>query len=87
MNEIVRKTPLSKGTVNNIIQDWMANIAGTDLEEIRAFTSEIRKSGITIEECAQGFRIVRLLKKFNINDEFDVHVMMKMNIRRIWISM
>ncbi len=72
MNEIVRKTSLSKGTVYNIIQDWMANIAGTNLEEIRAFTSEIRKSGITIEECAQGFRIIRLLKKFNINDEFDV---------------
>ena len=33
--------------------------------------SEVRKSGITIEECAQGFRIVQLLKKFDINDEFD----------------
>ena len=74
MNEIVRETPVSKGTVNNIIQDWRSNIVGTNIEEIRAFTSEVRKSGITIEECAQGFRIVQLLKKFNINDEFDVSV-------------
>ncbi len=74
MNEIVRETPLSKGTVNNIIKDWRSNIAGTNIEEIRAFTSEIRKSGITIEECAQGLRIVQLLKKFDINDEYDVSV-------------
>ena len=74
MNEIVRETPLSKGTVNNILQDWRLKIKGTDIEEIRAFTSEVRKSGITIEECAQGFRIVQLLKKFDITDEFDVSV-------------
>ena len=40
MNEIVRETPVSKGTVNNIIQDWRSNIVGTNIEEIRAFTSE-----------------------------------------------
>lgn len=71
MNEIVREIPLSKGTVNNVIQDWRSNIVGTNIEEIRAFTSEARKSGITIGECAQGFRIVQLLKKFDINNEFD----------------
>lgn len=74
MNEIVWEILLSKGTVNNIIQDWRSNIVGTNIEEIRAFTSEVRKSGITIEECAQGFRIVQLLKKFDIHDEFDVSV-------------
>ena len=26
MNDIVRETLLSKGTVNNIIQDWRSNI-------------------------------------------------------------
>ena len=30
------------------------------------------KSGITVEECAQGFRIVQLLRKFDVYDEFDV---------------
>ncbi len=74
MNEIARETLLSKGTVYNIIQDWRSKIVGINIEEIRAFMSEVRKSGITIEECAQGFRIVQLLKKFDINDEFDVSV-------------
>jgi hypothetical protein len=71
MNEIVREIPISKGTVNKIIQDWKSNIMGINIEEIRAFTSEVRKSGITIEECAQGFRMVQLLKKFDIRDDFD----------------
>ena len=71
MNEIAREIPLSKGTVNNIIQDWRSTIGGTNIDEIRAFTSEVRKSGITIQECAQGYRIVHLLKKFGINDEFN----------------
>lgn len=53
MNEIVRETPLSKGTVYSIIQDWRSNIGGTNIEEIRAFTSEVRKSGITIEVCSR----------------------------------
>jgi hypothetical protein len=63
MNEIVREIPLSKGTVHGIIQDWRSNVGGTNIEEIRAFTSEVRKSGITIEECAQGYRIIQLFKK------------------------
>ena len=74
MNKIVREIPLSKGTINNIIQDWRSNIGGANIEEIRAFTSEARKSDITIEECAQGFRIVQLLQKFDIYDEFEVRV-------------
>lgn len=64
MNDIVLEIPLSKGTVHSIIQDWRSNIGGTNIEEIRAFTSEVRKSGITIEECAQGFRIIQLLRKY-----------------------
>ena len=71
MNEIAREIPLSKGTVNNIIQDWRSTLNGTNVDEIRAFTSEVRKSGITIQECAQGYRIVHLLRKFGINDEFN----------------
>ena len=74
MNEIVRELPLSKGTVHSIIHEWRSKLGGTNVEEIRAFTSEVRKSSITIEECAQGHRIIQLLKKFVINDEFDVNV-------------
>lgn len=71
MNEIEHETPLSKGTVNNIIQEWKAKINGTDIEEIRGFIAEVRKSGITLQECAQAFRIANLLTKMGVYDEFD----------------
>lgn len=45
MNEIEHATPLSKGSVNNIIQKWKAGINGTDIEEIRGFITEVRESG------------------------------------------
>ncbi|MGD9673378.1 MAG: hypothetical protein AB7U98_07860 [Candidatus Nitrosocosmicus sp.] len=57
------ETPFSKGTVNNIIDDWKARINGTDIEDIRGFIAQVRKSGMTLQECAQAFRIVNILKK------------------------
>ena len=74
MNEIVKETFLSKGTVNNIIQEWKARINGTDIEEIRGFIAEVRKSGMSLQECAQTFRIANTLKKFNVYDEFDEEI-------------
>lgn len=71
MNEIVDETSLSKGTVNNIIQQWKARINGTDIQEIRGFIVEVRKSGMSLKECAQAFRIANTLKKLNVYDEFD----------------
>ena len=29
------------------------------------------KSGITVQQCVQGFRTFQMLKEFGINDEFD----------------
>ncbi len=71
MNEIEHATPFSKGTVNNIIQDWKARINGTDIEDIRAFIAEVRKSGMTLQECAQAFRAANILRKMGVYDEFD----------------
>lgn len=71
LNKIVKETKLSKGTVYNIINDWKKNISKMHLEDIRSFAEEVRKSGITIEQCAQGLRIMQLLKEFSIRDDFD----------------
>lgn len=74
MNEIVKETFLSKGTVNNIVQDWKARINGTEMEEIRGFIAEVRKSGMSLQECAQAFRIANTLRKLNVYDEFDERI-------------
>jgi len=71
MNEIEHVTPLSKGTVNNIIQDWKASINGTDIEDIRGFIVEVRKSGMALLECAQAFRVANILGKMGVYDEVD----------------
>lgn len=70
MNEIDDELPVSKGSINNIIHDWKTIVNGTDVEEIRRFLSEFRKSGMGIKECIRGFRIANILKKFQVYDEF-----------------
>lgn len=46
-------------------------MAGNDIEELRAFATEVRKAGMTVQQCAQGFRTAQILKEFGIKDEFD----------------
>ena len=71
MNEIVKEIPISKGTVNNIVHHWKASINGTDVEEIRIFLAEFRKSNMGIQESIQGFRVANILEKLQVHDEFD----------------
>ncbi len=71
MNEIVKEKPLSKGAVCQIVKDWRSNTEGTDIDEIRLFMDEVRKSGINIQDCVRGFRVTNLLKKLGVYDEFD----------------
>jgi len=74
LDQIVIETGLSKGTVYNIIKRWKDNLESTGIEEIREFASIISKSGLTIPECAQGFRIIQILKELGIGDEFEDRV-------------
>ncbi len=71
LNEIANETGISKTTAHNVIYDWNSRLESMDIQEIRRFTSEMRKSGITVQQCAQGFRTFQMLKEFEINDEFD----------------
>ena len=71
LDQIAKETSLSKGTVYNLVKRWKVNFGSTGFEEIREFASIVRKSGMTIQECAQGFRITQILKELGINDEFE----------------
>jgi hypothetical protein len=72
MNEIADELPLSKGSVHKIIKEWRSSPQATDVDDIRIFMAEVRKSGINITECIEGFRILNILKKFGVYDEFEV---------------
>ncbi len=71
LDQIVKETSLSKGTVYNLVKRWKDKLGSFGIEEIREFATVVSKSGMTIQQCAQGFRIVQILKELGINDEFE----------------
>ncbi|HKU83489.1 MAG TPA: hypothetical protein VJP58_05560 [Candidatus Nitrosocosmicus sp.] len=71
LDQIVIDTGLSKGTVYNMIKRWKDKLGSTGIEEIREFSSIVSKSGLTIPECAEGFRIIKILKELGIGDEYE----------------
>ena len=40
-----------------------------DIENLREFAILVRKSGITVGECAEGFRKTKMLKLLGVDDE------------------
>ncbi len=69
MNQIVDETSISKGKVHYLITEWKNKIS--DIDEIRGFTVLVKKSNISIEQCAQSFRLVNILKNLGIDDDND----------------
>jgi hypothetical protein len=57
---------ISKGTVFNIIKRWKEQFTISDIESLREFSVLVHKSGLTIEQCAQGFRFIKILANFGI---------------------
>lgn len=43
-------------------------MAISNIDEIREFVVAVRKSGITNDQCVEGFRILQILKRLGIND-------------------
>ncbi|WP_415310104.1 hypothetical protein [Candidatus Nitrosocosmicus sp. FF01] len=71
MDHIAQETGLSKGTIFKIIKTWEDSIGGKGIEDIRSFISLVKKSNISLQDCALGFRIANMLKPLEIRDEFD----------------
>jgi hypothetical protein len=69
MDKIAKETGISKGKVHYLIRDWKDKISIPNIEEIRDFIDLVKKSSLSIEQCAQGFRMMNLLKKFGIDAE------------------
>ena len=69
MNQIADETGISKGKVHYLITDWKQKITLQNVDEIRSFVVLANKSNITVEQCAQGFRLVNILKNFGIGEE------------------
>ena len=74
MNQIVNETGISKGKVHYIINDWKNKIAIPDIDGIIDFTVLVRKSNMSIQQCAQGFRMTNMLRDLGIQDDNAVYV-------------
>ena len=62
---------ISTGNVSNITSEWAKRIGKHDAKEIREFVVLVKKSGLSIEQCAQGFRTAMLMKNLGINCDSD----------------
>jgi len=69
--QISKENHISKGGVFNTIRDWKDRISVPDIEVLRDFSVMVKKSGLTIEQCAQGFRCIQILSTFGISDELE----------------
>lgn len=58
---------ISTGKVSAIIKEWKKRIDAPDIDELRELAVIIRKSGMTIEQCAMGHRIICILKNLGIS--------------------
>jgi len=66
MNQIAKETRISKGKVHYIIKGWKNKLGTSSTDKITEFAQAVNRSGITIKQCAQGFRMTNILKKLDI---------------------
>ena len=69
MNQIANETGILKGKVHYLIKEWKDKMGSSDIDEIKEFASLVKKSGISIDQCAKGFRTLNILKGFGIENE------------------
>lgn len=62
---------ISQGTVSGIIKEWATGIGMPNAEYVRGFAVILNKSGISAKQCAEGYRIVKLLRSLGIDCESD----------------
>ncbi len=71
LNQIANETGISKGKVHYLVGNWKDKMGIPNIEEIRDFVVMVRKSGISIKQCAQGFRMLQLMKNLGIGEDDD----------------
>lgn len=71
-DRIAKEVCLSTDTVSNTIGDWETAIGLSNALYIRDFAVMVKKSGMSMEPCVQGFRMVQLLKNLGIGKNNEV---------------
>ena len=72
-NQIAKDNNTSTGNVSNITNEWMRRIGRSDGEEIRDFVKLVRKAGLSVKQCADGYRTTQLMKKTGILSDDEIY--------------
>jgi CENP-B N-terminal DNA-binding domain len=67
--DIAKKHNIGSGTVYNIVQEWSNSIGIEKAEVLRKLAEKLKKNGLTVFDCAKGFRMVMVFKKYGIKEE------------------
>jgi predicted nucleic acid-binding Zn-ribbon protein len=70
-NQIAKDRNTSTGNVSNIVDSWKKRVGIPNVDELREFVVLVRKSGMSIEECVQGFRIAQTMTRIGISVDGD----------------
>jgi hypothetical protein len=70
--DIAVKHNIGSGTVYNIVQEWSNSIGFEKAEVLRVLAVKLKKNGLTAIDCAKGFRMVMVFKKYGIQEEDEV---------------
>jgi hypothetical protein len=70
-NDIARKRNIGNGTVYNIIQEWRNGIGVTKADRLRDIAIQLKKTGLSVTDCAIGLRTLMILKKYGIKENDD----------------
>jgi hypothetical protein len=68
-----RRHNVSEGSVDNFVMGWK-HLRGPDgeYERLRALAVAISKSGLSVQDCAQGHRIILIMKNIGVSED-DYH--------------
>lgn len=68
-NKIAAICGISQGAVSGIIDEWKRSVGVTLAEQQRDLFTAMNRQGISVVECAQGFRIAKILKNMGLEED------------------
>ena len=63
---IAIKHDTGSGTVYNLVQEWSNSIGIEKADVLRDLATKLKKNGFTVSDCAKGFRMIMIFKKYGI---------------------
>ena len=70
-NYIAIKRSMGSGTVYNILQEWRIGIGVQKADRLREIALQLKKTGLSVTECAIGLRTWMIFKKYGIKENDD----------------